>query len=282
MNGTHQEEAVSTQACSSAEGSCRNETRRRGSGLVVEPGIPERQLLEPRVASYRVKQRNSSPTAESVVVELELGQPDVAEPLLVAAVGGRRFVLGPDSPDALESVEALGRLYATTERPAEARPLAAGWGARRAVGARGTGGGFRGAWGDGLRHGDGANLYGGKWGYDRWEGPFVDDKPHGIGQAYVRAERDDEHGDGVQAAALRRHLAERARAVENEHATRYQQASTMAMRRWLCVAAALSFSALHMLSRRLTSAVHLRQVHGLVVLQQPASQIEPYSCEFSR
>ena len=46
---------------------------------------------------------------------------------------------------------------------------------------RGTGGGFRGAWRDGLRHGDGANLYGGKWGYDRWEGPFADDRPHGEG-----------------------------------------------------------------------------------------------------
>ena len=29
--------------------------------------------------------------------------------------------------------------------------------------------------------GDGANLYGGKWGYDRWEGPFADDRPHGEG-----------------------------------------------------------------------------------------------------
>ena len=30
----------------------------------------------------------------------------------------------------------------------------------------------------------GTSLYDGKWGYDRWEGPFVDDKPHGKGTMY--------------------------------------------------------------------------------------------------
>ena len=51
-------------------------------------------------------------------------------------------------------------------------------------------------------------LYDGKWGYDRWEGDFVDDKPHGIGQAYVRAERDDEHGRWVGDTAVKGPLLE--------------------------------------------------------------------------
>lgn len=48
-----------------------------------------------------------------------------------------------------------------------------------------NGGGYRGVYRDGLKHGNGASLYGGKWGYDRWEGPFVDDRAHGPGVMYM-------------------------------------------------------------------------------------------------
>merc|ERR1719453_1343076 len=51
------------------------------------------------------------------------------------------------------------------------------------------GGGYVGDWVDGKRHGWGTSLYDGKWGYDRWEGPFVDDKPHGKGTMYSADER---------------------------------------------------------------------------------------------
>jgi hypothetical protein len=46
------------------------------------------------------------------------------------------------------------------------------------------GGGYEGQWQHGKRHGWGVSFYGGKWGYDRWEGPFVDDMPHGQGTMY--------------------------------------------------------------------------------------------------
>ena len=57
---------------------------------------------------------------------------------------------------------------------------------------------------DGKRQGWGTTYYDGKWGYDRWEGPFVDDVPHGkgtmfeVGDPFV-AEFDmfDTNGDGV-------------------------------------------------------------------------------------
>ena len=48
------------------------------------------------------------------------------------------------------------------------------------------GGAYDGAWAHGRRHGRGASVYDGKWGYDRWEGPFVDDKPHGVGTMRMR------------------------------------------------------------------------------------------------
>lgn len=53
------------------------------------------------------------------------------------------------------------------------------------VGAKGysKGGGYRGSWEDGKRQGEGVSLYGGKFGYERWEGEFVDDKAHGVGFA---------------------------------------------------------------------------------------------------
>ena len=46
------------------------------------------------------------------------------------------------------------------------------------------GGGYVGEWREGRRQGWGVSLYGGKWGYDRWEGPFEEDKPHGKGTMY--------------------------------------------------------------------------------------------------
>eukprot|EP00756_Hemistasia_phaeocysticola_P054967 Hpha_TRINITY_DN30884_c0_g1::TRINITY_DN30884_c0_g1_i1::g.155608::m.155608 len=46
------------------------------------------------------------------------------------------------------------------------------------------GGGYIGEWVDGKREGWGCSIYDGKWGYDRWEGPFVNDKPHGKGTMY--------------------------------------------------------------------------------------------------
>lgn len=47
------------------------------------------------------------------------------------------------------------------------------------------GGGYAGFWKDGQRHGHGTSYYGGKWGYERWEGPFEDDKAHGTGTMYL-------------------------------------------------------------------------------------------------
>jgi len=43
------------------------------------------------------------------------------------------------------------------------------------------GGGYEGDWVEGRRQGRGAHIFAGKFGYDRWEGPFVDDQPHGMG-----------------------------------------------------------------------------------------------------
>ena len=43
------------------------------------------------------------------------------------------------------------------------------------------GGGYTGEWREGKRQGWGTSFYNGKWGYDRWEGPFEDDLPHGEG-----------------------------------------------------------------------------------------------------
>jgi hypothetical protein len=48
-----------------------------------------------------------------------------------------------------------------------------------------NGGGYCGQWRKGLRHGKGASLYGGKWGYERWEGQFVDDLAHGHGTLFT-------------------------------------------------------------------------------------------------
>lgn len=47
-----------------------------------------------------------------------------------------------------------------------------------------NGGGYDGSWFKGLRQGKGSALYGGKWGHDRWEGNFVDDKEEGEGVMY--------------------------------------------------------------------------------------------------
>ena len=66
------------------------------------------------------------------------------------------------------------------------------------------GGGYIGDWVDGKRHGWGTSLYSGKWGYDRWVGPFVDDLPHGEGTMYEMGDPFleqfdifDKNGDGV-------------------------------------------------------------------------------------
>ena len=47
------------------------------------------------------------------------------------------------------------------------------------------GGGYEGPWHKGKRSGLGISRYDGKWGYDRWEGSFVDDRPHGHGIMYM-------------------------------------------------------------------------------------------------
>ena len=52
------------------------------------------------------------------------------------------------------------------------------------------GGGFVGNWKHGLRHGKGVSLYNGKWGYDRWEGSFENDLPHGPGLMYMNDAKD--------------------------------------------------------------------------------------------
>ena len=43
------------------------------------------------------------------------------------------------------------------------------------------GGGYIGRWKFGKREGLGISLYEGKWNYDQWEGPFKNDKSHGMG-----------------------------------------------------------------------------------------------------
>lgn len=48
------------------------------------------------------------------------------------------------------------------------------------------GGGFIGSWLNGRRQGTGKSLYGGKWGYNFWEGPFDDDAPHGEGWMHLQ------------------------------------------------------------------------------------------------
>ena len=56
------------------------------------------------------------------------------------------------------------------------------------------GGGYLGQWRDGRREGRGVSLYEGKFGFDRWEGPFVADLPHGVGRMF---HEDDPAGAGV-------------------------------------------------------------------------------------
>ncbi|GMI15605.1 hypothetical protein TrVE_jg31 [Triparma verrucosa] len=46
------------------------------------------------------------------------------------------------------------------------------------------GGGYFGSWRNNKREGFGVSVYGGKWGYDRWEGHFVEDKAEGAGQMF--------------------------------------------------------------------------------------------------
>ena len=64
------------------------------------------------------------------------------------------------------------------------------------------GGGYEGPWCQGKRNGAGISFYGdeslGKHGILRWEGPFVDDLAHGVGQAYVKADfgKDDKRWTG--------------------------------------------------------------------------------------
>ena len=48
------------------------------------------------------------------------------------------------------------------------------------------GGGYAGQWKAGARHGWGTSLYDGKWGYERWVGPFENDEAHGVGTMYLR------------------------------------------------------------------------------------------------
>ena len=60
-----------------------------------------------------------------------------------------------------------------------------GWlhGMYHGVGTKGysRGGGYVGPWLLGRRDGVGVSLFGGKWGFEQWEGLFVDDLPHGAG-----------------------------------------------------------------------------------------------------
>jgi hypothetical protein len=48
------------------------------------------------------------------------------------------------------------------------------------------GGGYTGQWHLGQRQGLGVSFYNGKFGYDRWEGPFEADMPHGKGRMYTQ------------------------------------------------------------------------------------------------
>ena len=50
------------------------------------------------------------------------------------------------------------------------------------------GGGYSGQWHNGQRSGRGVSMYDGKFGYDRWEGWFENDVPHGAGVMYVAVE----------------------------------------------------------------------------------------------
>ena len=58
------------------------------------------------------------------------------------------------------------------------------------------GGGYEGAWVRGKREGKGITFFdeGKEHGMLRWEGPFRNDRPHGSGQAFVKADGEDEHG----------------------------------------------------------------------------------------
>ena len=64
------------------------------------------------------------------------------------------------------------------------------------------GGGYEGEWVEGKRSGAGINFFDerknlGKYGLLRWEGSFMNDRPHGKGQAYVAAEMEgDERWSG--------------------------------------------------------------------------------------
>ena len=60
------------------------------------------------------------------------------------------------------------------------------------------GGGYVGNWRHGKREGFGVSIYGGKWGYDRWEGQFVDDKPHGEGLMYPAQEEGPEGSEAEE------------------------------------------------------------------------------------
>ena len=44
------------------------------------------------------------------------------------------------------------------------------------------GGGYEGSWVEGRRSGQGAHIFAGKFGYERWEGNFEADQPHGVGK----------------------------------------------------------------------------------------------------
>jgi len=55
----------------------------------------------------------------------------------------------------------------------------------KGVKAHKNGGGYAGDWKFGLRQGLGENRYAGKWGYDRWQGPFEGDNAHGEGVMFL-------------------------------------------------------------------------------------------------
>ena len=87
-----------------------------------------------------------------------------------------------------------------------ARPPPVRAGRYHGVGAKlySKGGGYEGEWRHGLRHGWGTSFYDGKWGNDRWAGPFEDDLPHGHGTMYgvddpgiLEFAAFDENNDGV-------------------------------------------------------------------------------------
>ena len=49
-------------------------------------------------------------------------------------------------------------------------------------------------WREGKRQGWGTSFYDGKFGYDKWVGPFEDDKPHGNGIMHVRDTKESPNG----------------------------------------------------------------------------------------